>query len=286
MTLKALKAYFVNSLIDSYPETEITSFFYLLTQYILGMRRIDVSLNYGIEISNIDKEKFQESLNRLKNYEPIQYIIGETEFYGLPFKVNNSILIPRPETEELVDWVINSQQTINNKPINILDIGTGSGCIAVSLAKNSPNFNVFALDVSKEALVVAKDNAKLNNVNVEFIQGDIFNSNLEFNNLKFDIIVSNPPYIRALEKNQMQHNVLNFEPHLALFVEDEDSLLFYRKITQLANKILRSQGHIFFEINEYLGDEMTKLLKDEGFKEIELKADIFSKDRMIKGVKL
>ena len=252
------------------------------------MRRIDVSLNYDIIISENDIDTFQGSLDRLKNHEPIQYIIGETEFFCLPFKVDSSVLIPRPETEELVDWMI-SELRIKKPEIRILDIGTGSGCIAIALSKNIPNAIVFGLDVSKEALKVAKENAILNNIKIEFIEADVFNyqhSEPSEESQKYNVIVSNPPYIRALEKKQMQDNVLDFEPPIALFVEDEDSLLFYRKITQLANKILKPKGELFFEINEYLGLEMVKLLMDEGFVEVELKQDIFGKDRMIKGVKL
>lgn len=286
MTLKLLKTYFINSLLNYYPETEIISFFYVLTQYILVLRRIDVSLSYNNKISKIDIEKFQDSIDKLKIYEPIQYIVGETEFYNLPFKVNNSVLIPRPETEGLVDWIINTHQTSNYKQLHILDIGTGSGCIAISLAKNLPNSKVFGLDVSKEALDIAKQNAKLNNLEVKFIEADILNCDFEFDDFKFDIIVSNPPYVRELEKEKMSANVLKYEPHLALFVENEDSLLFYKKISQFANKILSSKGQLFFEINEYLGKEMFNLLKDEEFVDIELKADIFEKDRMIKGIKL
>lgn len=286
MTLKLLKTYFINSLLNYYPETEIISFFYVLTQYILVLRRIDVSLSYNNKISKIDIEKFQDSIDKLKFYEPIQYIVGETEFYNLPFKVNNSVLIPRPETEGLVDWIINTYQTSNYKQLHILDIGTGSGCIAISLAKNLPNSKVFGLDVSKEALDIAKQNAKLNNLEVKFIEADILNCDFEFDDFKFDIIVSNPPYVRELEKEKMNAKVLKYEPHLALFVENEDSLLFYKKISQFANKTLRSKGQLFFEINEYLGKEMFNLLKDEGFVDIELKSDIYGKDRMIKGVKL
>ena len=284
MTLKSLKTYFINSLVDYYPETEVNSFFYILTLHILNKRRIDVSLNYDIEVSNNDKIKFQDSIERLKKHEPIQYIIGKTEFYGIPFKLSNNVLIPRPETEELVDWVISKFKSQKSK-IRVLDIGTGSGCIAISLAKNLPDCKIVALDISSEALKIAKENAKLNNVEVKFIAADILNWNLELDNLKFEVIVSNPPYVRALEKNQMKKNVLDFEPHLALFVEDEDSLLFYRKIIQLTNKILKSKGQLFFEINEYLGKETVKLLRDNGFEEIELKSDIFGKDRIIKGVK-
>jgi len=285
MTLKSLKIFFVNSLLDCYPETEITSFFFMLTENILGKRSIDVVLDYDEIISEVDVVKFKETIERLKNHEPIQYIIGETEFFGLPFKVNDSVLIPRPETEELVEWII-SEFRIQNSEFRILDIGTGSGCIAVSLAKNLPNAKVFALDVSKKALNIAKDNAKRNNVMVEFVEADILK--LEAGSWKpeeFDIIVSNPPYVRALEKEQMQPNVLKYEPHLALFVEAEDSLLFYRKITQFANQFLNQNGQLYFEINEYLGKDMLKLMKDEGFEKVEIKTDIFEKDRMIKGVK-
>jgi len=218
MTLKLLKTYFINSLLNYYPETEIISFFYVLTQYILVLRRIDVSLSYNNKISKIDIEKFQDSIDKLKIYEPIQYIVGETEFYNLPFKVNNSVLIPRPETEGLVDWIINTHQTSNYKQLHILDIGTGSGCIVISLAKNLPNSKVFGLDVSKEALDIAKQNAKLNNLEVKFIEADILNCDFEFDDFEFDIIVSNPPYVRELEKEKMSANVLKYEPHLALFV--------------------------------------------------------------------
>ncbi|MBN4085429.1 peptide chain release factor N(5)-glutamine methyltransferase [Flavobacteriaceae bacterium AH-315-B10] len=317
MTLKFLKSFFVNSLLDCYPETEINSFFFILTENILGLQRINVVLDYDEIISEVDINKFKEAIKRLNNHEPIQYIIGKTEFYSLLFKVNEAVLIPRPETEELVDWII-SKFKIQNSELKILDIGTGSGCIAISLAKNLPSAKVFALDVSKEALNIAKDNARQNDVEVEFIEADILefedrrqkkeaiSRNQEFEkgtrdiffpfgkdvvkrqkgNIKFDIIVSNPPYVRASEKVQMQLNVLAYEPDLALFVEDEDSLLFYRNITQFASQFLNTKGHLFFEINEYLGKDMVKLLNDEGFIDVELKQDIFGKDRMIKGVKL
>jgi len=285
MTLKSLKTYFVNSLLDFYPETEIYSFFYLLAEDILGMRRIDTSIKSDIKISEVAKHSFQNAIDRLKKHEPIQYIIGETECFNMPFKVNPSVLIPRPETEELIDWII-SKKRIQKTELNILDIGTGSGCIAIALSKNLSNSHVFGLDVSKEALTVAKENARCNEVDIEFIHADILNKNLELDNFKYDIIVSNPPYVRSLEKAKMQPNVLEYEPHIALFVENEDALFFYRKITQFAKKTLKSKGQLFFEINEYLGKNMIKLLKDEGFNEIELKQDMYGKDRMIKGIKL
>lgn len=285
MTLKSLKTFFKNSLLDYYQETEIGSFFDILTRHVLGKNRVEVALSLDVEVSKTDIEKFNDAIERLKNHEPIQYITGETEFYGLPFKVNPSVLIPRPETEELVKWIINdlpkNRQTASQS-LNILDIGTGSACIAVSIAKNLTNSKVFALDISAEALNVAQTNAKQNDVNIDFIQTDILNCNLEFENLKFDIIVSNPPYVRDQEKHLIKENVLNHEPHLALFVKDDDPLLFYRKIIQLAATILKPKGQLYFEINEYLGEEMVKLFNAEGFKNVELKQDIFNKNRMVK----
>jgi release factor glutamine methyltransferase len=233
-------------------------------------------------------EPVSRALEDLKKEIPIQYILGETEFFGLPFKVNSNVLIPRPETEELVDWIIDTQKTnLNSDKLHILDIGTGSGCIAISLAKKLDHAKVYALDVSHEALDVAKRNATLNNVSIEFINANILNSetwNTEFQNLKFDIIVSNPPYVRALEKEQMKPNVVNYEPHIALFVENEDPLIFYRAIIEYAVDNLTVNGHLFFEINEYLGNQMLQLLNSFNFKAIELKQDIFKKDRMIKGI--
>lgn len=282
MILKALKVYFKNELIEYYNESEIDSFFNLFTEHILKMKRIDVSLNLYQVISGKKFEKYRLGVERLKNYEPVQYIIGDTEFYGLKFNVNKSVLIPRPETEELVDWIFKENQSKGS--ISILDIGTGSGCIAIALAKNLPNAKVFALDVSKDALMVAKSNAILHNVDITFLEENILNSSID--NLSFDIVVSNPPYVRELEKALMADNVLKHEPHLALFVEDDDALLFYRKITELSKNLLIDTGQLYFEINEYLGEETKILLEKERFKNIELKQDFFEKDRMIKGVKI
>lgn len=282
MKIAALKSNFKTALSELYPSEEIQSFFNILSEKYLHLSRIEIALNPEIEISEETSTKFNEALLRLKNHEPIQYIIGETEFYGLPFKVNKHTLIPRPETEELVDWILSEQKRIthNSQPITILDIGTGSGCIAISLSKNLDNSEVSALDISEEALKIAKENAAMNNVEIEFFQADI----LKTKKLpkQYDVIVSNPPYVRELEKKQMQQNVLNHEPDSALFVENDDPLLFYRMISQLAKNHLKQNGKLFFEINEYLANELTSLLKNEGFKNIEVKKDIFGKDRMLK----
>ncbi len=191
-------------------------------------------MNPENKISAEDSENFQKALLRLKDHEPIQYILGETEFYGLPFKVNNHTLIPRPETEELVSWILDNSE-FKFQDSELLDIGTGSGCIAISLAKNLSNSKISALDVSEEALKIAKQNATLNKVGVEFFQTDI----LKIKTLpkQYNVIVSNPPYVRELEKKQMQQNVLKYEPDSALYVKDEDPLLFYRTISQLAKTI-------------------------------------------------
>jgi len=272
------KKQFFSELSKLYPKTEIQSFFNILIQYKLNLSRIKLALQPSLKFNISDLDFFQKALIKLKSQIPIQYIIGETEFYGLKFKVNNNVLIPRPETEELVDWILKDFN--NSENIKILDIGTGSGCIAISLAKNIPNAEVFALDISSEAIRTAKLNAKENNVTVNFMEADI----LTLTKLpqKFDIIVSNPPYVRELEKKQMQKNVLNNEPAIALFVKDKNPLLFYDKISELSKMYLTKNGSLYFEINQYLGPETVNSLKSKGFRNIEIKKDLYEVDRMIK----
>ncbi len=285
MKLKDIQNIYHQELDSIYGEEEVNSFFFMLIESFYGVSRIQLAMDSDYAID--DSKEIMDALELLKQQKPIQYIIGETEFNGLPFKVNGHVLIPRPETEELVEWVL--KKVDHNKPITILDIGTGSGCIAISLAKNLPNAKVFALDVSAKALKTAKENADLNDVNVEFIEADILtvgHAELVSVSHKFDIIVSNPPYVREKEKQFMKPNVLENEPHLALFVKDENPLLFYEAIAQFASNNLSMGGQLFFEINEYLGHAMIDLLNDNNFKNIELKQDIFRKDRMIKGEKI
>jgi len=307
MTIQELKSKFLIDLMELYPKEEIQSFFNLLISYRLKLTRADIALKYNQIIDQDDLDFFLNALADLGNEKPIQYIIGQTEFYGLPFKVNKNVLIPRPETEELVAWVLNefriksSALSTQHSALNILDIGTGSGCIAISLAKNLPNATLFALDISKGALKIAQENAKLNNVNVHFIEEDILNTGVMLSGvealrtnpvkgylnerslpLKFDIIVSNPPYVRELEKNEIQNNVLENEPHLALFVDDNNPLLFYNKIADFAKENLTENGQLYVEINQYLGKKTVELLKQKGFTDIELQKDIFGNDRMIK----
>jgi len=281
MQIQEFKQLFFKELSDNYPQTEIQSFFNLLIEHLLKMNRVEIALQPNLIIGKDDLIFLQDAISKLKKEIPVQYIIGETEFFGLPFKVTNEVLIPRPETEELVHWIIKDHlDKVQNSELKILDIGTGSGCIAISLAKNLPNTNVYALDISKKALKVAEENSLKNNVAIQFITEDI----LSIKKLphQFDIIVSNPPYVRELEKNQMQQNVLGNEPHLALFVKDENPLVFYDKIADLAKTHLKKNGTLYFEINQYLGEETVQLLHQKGFKEIQLKKDIFEVNRMIK----
>ncbi|AQS93587.1 protein-(glutamine-N5) methyltransferase, release factor-specific [Polaribacter sp. BM10] len=277
MTLKEFKTLFREALSKTYPQTEIDSFFLILIEEKLNLKRIDTVLNPNYIIENTIEIELKNIITRLQKQEPIQYIIGNTEFYGYPFLVDKNTLIPRPETEELVSWVL---EEISNEKVSILDIGTGSGCIPITLAKEQKNSNIFAIDVSNKALKVAKKNAILNNVEIGFIEQNI----LETNSLpqKFNIIVSNPPYVRELEKIEIKENVLNNEPHLALFVEDNNPLLFYKKIADLAKNYLLKNGILFFEINQYLGQETVLMLKEKGFTNIILKKDYFGNDRMIK----
>ncbi|QIE60704.1 peptide chain release factor N(5)-glutamine methyltransferase [Rasiella rasia] len=277
MTLKQLKSNFTATLSENYPLEEVATFFNWLAEAYLGYSRFDISSNGPLEVTSNIETKFLDAMKRLQNYEPIQYIIGDTEFFGLPFKVTPATLIPRPETEELVQWILSD---FENVAPSILDIGTGSGCIAISLAKNLENAAVSAVDISEEALHIAKQNALDNEVSVNFYQADI----LALNTLPhtYDCIVSNPPYVRALEKEFMQPNVLKHEPESALFVSNDNPLVFYTKIARLAEAHLSVNGTLYFEINEYLGKEMQDMLKAEGFAEIELRKDIFGKDRMLR----
>ena len=283
MIVKTLKIHFIKELSELYPSEEIQSFFSILSEKHLGMTRLELVMNSETILSEAISEKYKDAIVRLKKHEPIQYIIGETEFYGLRFKVNKHTLIPRPETEELVDWIISESKTQQPAPITILDIGTGSGCIAISLSKNFLVSNVSAIDISKEALQIAEQNALLNEVELDFLHLDILKAT-KFSKA-YDLIVSNPPYVRNSEKKKMQPNVLEFEPDSALFVSDEDPLLFYRKIAQLAQRYLTANGSLYFEINEYLSENLILMLNEIGFGSVIVKKDFFGKDRMIKCTK-
>lgn len=282
MRIKQYRTQFIKELSPFYDAYEAESFFYLILEDKHKLRQIDLALNHELTFSDSDFIVWDSLLAQLKKEVPIQYLLGKTNFYGLDFEVNENVLIPRPETEELVEWIINeNSKAEKSKTIKILDIGTGSGCIAISLAKNIPNARVYAMDVSKKAIETAKRNAINNKTDVTFILQDVLNA--EELKCNFDIIVSNPPYVRNLEKEEIKKNVLDYEPHLALFVEDNDALIFYRKIAALAKNNLLEDGQLYFEINQYLGDEMKDLLEKMNFKSIELRKDIYDNDRMIFG---
>ncbi|EDM43277.1 putative protoporphyrinogen oxidase [unidentified eubacterium SCB49] len=279
MTFKEQRLAFAEILKSHYPLEEINSFFYLLTEHYFGFNKFETHQK-GADVFPVEHEQhISEAIQRLLLHEPIQYIIGETAFYGLPFKVDRHTLIPRPETEELVEWIL-VEAANNEDDKEILDIGTGSGCIAVSLAKEFDKAQVSAYDISEGALKVAQENALTNKVEVRFKNVDILA--LDELEQSFDVIVSNPPYVRDLEKKMMQANVLEHEPATALFVSDTDPLIFYRKIAALAFKSLKKNGLLYFEINEYLGEEMKVLMKEMGFNNCIIKKDIYGKDRMMR----
>lgn len=261
-----------------YPDTEIRSFTKLLISKLTGFSNTEIILNKNTIFSAEQRKILDSFIEKLKIHMPIQYILGKTEFYGLEFIVNQSVLIPRPETEELVEWILNSVH--DNSNLKLLDIGTGSGCIAISLKNSLPKSQVNAFDISEEALLIAQKNAELNNLKINFEQVDIL-KNLNLNE-KWDVIVSNPPYIPENEKIEISQNVLDFEPHLALFVPEIDPLVFYKKIADFGKAHLNENGSLFFEIHYTKANQIIELLKSLGYIEIELRKDIYKNDRMIK----
>ncbi|NDV44036.1 peptide chain release factor N(5)-glutamine methyltransferase [Flagellimonas sediminis] len=311
MLLRDIKNIFHNDLGKIYPKEEIDSFFYSCIENYLKMERFILAIKPNIVLTKEEEQPLFDALAQLKQEKPLQYILGIAHFMELELKVNEHVLIPRPETEELVQWILedaNNQRSeirelisdvrdgklseekgenpnLRPSPLTILDIGTGSGCIAIALAKQLPNAKVYALDISEEALKVAQENAKTNQVDVEFIHKNILDPELDLE-LQFDIIVSNPPYVRNLEKSEMNKNVKEYEPNLALFVPDDDALVFYRAIAQFSERHLAKQGSLYLEINQYLGEETKSVLKAHNFSEIELRKDIFGNDRMLKGKRI
>jgi release factor glutamine methyltransferase len=269
---------YINSeLTGLYPVSEIEGFTRIMFEAVCGWGFTDQIVKRHEKVSNADFEKMVGIVSRLKNYEPIQYILGETEFYGLNLIVNPAVLIPRPETEELVQWITKSK--LPGESV-ILDIGTGSGCIALAIKSRLKNSDVFGTDISEKALDVARLNAFKNNLDVVFFQADILKWE-EFEWKNYDVIVSNPPYIRESEKGQMNSNVLDYEPENALFVSDRDPLVFYHSIATFAKIYLAKNGILFFEINENLGSEINEMLVDLGLNDIEIRKDINGKNRMI-----
>lgn len=277
--LKALKA----AISPAYDAREAENISVILIEYFFEMSKTQIIMDPPF--TTLDDEildNLNECVNRLLQHEPIQHILGETEFYGLPFYVNEDVLVPRPETEELVAWILEDHQT--NENLRLIDLGTGSGCIPIAIKKDLKKADISGLDLSHNALDVAKDNADLNEVKVYWIQDDILNFSYKVDK-PYDVIVSNPPYITLAEKEQMDKNVVDYDPELALFVFDEDPLLFYKKIADYANEHLKIGGCLYFEINEAFGQETVVMLEEKGFENIILKQDLNGKDRMVRACK-
>ena len=280
-----------SALLAAYPEDEARSLAWWIAEELTGKSRTE--LQFGCKdttFSPIMQEKSQEIISRLLHFEPIQYIFGHTLWCGLDLLVTPATLIPRPETAELVERINLKSEILNLKSqIHVLDVGTGSGCIALALKKAHPSWSVTGIDISPEAIAIARENARRNNLDVNFQVADIFDSNEEnpkskILNPKYDVVVSNPPYICESEKSSMRPNVLDFEPSSALFVPDSDPLKFYRKIAEIFSPITRNPlpvTHLFFEINEAYGEELKQLLDSLGYTDIQIHKDIYGKDRII-----
>nr|WP_199156343.1 peptide chain release factor N(5)-glutamine methyltransferase [Pedobacter sp. ASV2] len=279
MKIKELEDKYISDLKNVYDLDEAKALFSLSAEHILNLSPIKLRVQQAVSLLYDDYQKLLSILEELKSGKPIQHIIGEAHFYGSVFKVNENVLIPRPETEELVDWIIAEIQKTGIQKLDILDIGTGSGCIPISIKKYLPESSITTIDVSAKAIAQAKENAIILEQKINFIEADILTYK---SNEKYDVIVSNPPYIRILEQRDMHKNVLTFEPHLALFVSDENPLIFYNVIADFALSNLTENGQLFFEINEYLGTETIEMLKNKGFNDVELRKDMQGKDRMVK----
>lgn len=286
-TVKDVFAGYRQALSGIYETNETEAITLLAVEDVTGLSRSQVKAFPERELADELSDRLSIILTRLQTGEPVQYILGHTEFYGMPFKVNPSVLIPRPETEELVEWILSSVGSWQSAVGSILDIGTGSGCIPVTLKKHLPQVNVSTIDISAEAINTAKQNAELNKVEVNFIKDDILNpTNSSLLTNHYSLIVSNPPYVTLHDKTKMHRNVTDFEPHTALFVPENDPLIFYKAIADFALKNLNKDGFLFFEINESLGNETVDMLKDKEFINIELRQDMSGRDRMIRGTRI
>ena len=280
MTIRQITTAMFRQLTGQYPETEIESFARILFKHHLNMTPAQAHLLQDSELPAGTGQQILTAIGELKKSRPIQYILGETEFYGLRFELTSDVLIPRPKTEELVDWVV--QEYNQNTSMTIIDIGTGSGCIAVALATNFPNAGVWAVDISEAALVIAQQNALTNRVKVNFLLGDVLNDGLmEFAPASLDVIVSNPPYVMPSEKARMLPNVLEYEPHVALFTPNDHPLVFYERIAAFGTKCLKNGGRIFFEINETLPDKLADILLKNHYSDVTPRKDINGKWRMM-----
>lgn len=275
MTFTALKIWFSEQVQSKFSERESIQALKQLLTHLDSQHRNWTAIITDEELLNTMQIQLKETIvDRLIDDEPLAYILGQTFFYGLPFTVNSNVLIPRPETEELVDWILEEP----TEPVDVLDIGTGSGCIAIALARNKKGWKVEAIDVNKEALSIAKRNAERNDVNIHLLELDILQEDLP---LQYDIIVSNPPYISNDETGRMSVSTIKFEPSLALFTHNNDPLQFYKRIGEIAFKALKKGGRLYFELNEYFAEETKHLLLELGY-EVEIKKDLQGKNRMAK----
>ena len=282
MTLNEARTVLTKELKNVYETDELRNIIELVIEHITNMPRAEQLKNKDPYLTCTQLENLDEITERLKKNEPVQYVLGEAWFAGMKFKVNKNVLIPRPETEELVDWIVKESKKSKVKSQNIIDIGTGSGCIPITLKKKFPEANVSAIDVCSEAVFTATENAIEFNAEVDFVLLDFLDEEKWKELGQYDIIVSNPPYVKQSEINVMHQRVKEFEPHLALFVPDNDALLFYKKLSGFSIGHLRSGGSLFVEINETLGEHVVNLFRSAGFTNIELRKDMQGKDRMIK----
>jgi len=276
---------FIRELKTVYEEREAETISDWVFENVTGMKRWERRANQNKEIKNSEHQQLQKHLTELLQHKPVQYVLNEAWFYKMKFFVNENVLIPRPETEELVEWIVNdiySGNLRNSKPINILDIGSGSGCISIALKKELPKANIIAIDISEKALEVAEKNARDLNTTVDFLQIDFLDENKWNTLFQYDIIVCNPPYIPLKEKDGLGRNVVDFEPAVALFVEDDNPFIFYQKIAQFSKKHLNANGRIYLEVHELQAEDIKGILENEGFTAT-IKKDIYGKDRMVRG---
>ncbi|SEW54519.1 peptide chain release factor N(5)-glutamine methyltransferase [Chitinophaga arvensicola] len=284
MTIQTAFTYITGAIGELYDEREAANIAHIIMEYLTGMSKLDRIVHKTKILSPDQKQRLKEAIEALQRHEPVQYITGTSWFYGMELLVNRNVLIPRPETEELVEWMV--QDAAHRHRLHLLDIGTGSGCIPLALKKSLPDAQVSAIDVSEGALEVARSNAARQRLEVNFQLMDALNPAQLAGLPEFDMIVSNPPYITQSEQTSMQELVWGFEPSLALFVPDNDALLFYRHISVMAQSRLLPGGALYFEINEALGKEVVALMESLGFAAVTLKQDMFGKDRMVKGNKI
>jgi release factor glutamine methyltransferase len=281
-TIQQTAQYIRESIQEAYPEPEAGAIAQLVLEHVLQKSRMQLSLAKQEEVSEVQEEQIKQAVEKLKKQEPVQYVLGVAHFYGLDLQVDERVLIPRPETEELVAPVVREHQ--GRSGLHVLDICTGSGCIPLALAANLQADKVYGLELSEGALQVARTNARLHRLPVAWLEQDVFEPILGIAPHSLDLITSNPPYVTEQEKTQMRANVLAYEPHLALFVPDEDPLRYYSRIATVATGLLKKGGRLYLEINEQYGQEVKELLLQAGFSQAEVVQDLFGKDRIVKGV--